>query len=79
MGLQMQTQFSIFDVIGEDVEMAGFCVSPCTWEQEVAEPALNDLGYSVEKWVTGEYDSFGPLSRIAHVIKDGVRTQLIYG
>jgi len=49
------------------------------WEKEVAEPALVNAGFVVSGWSTTEADSFGPLTRCAHVSKDGVVRQLIYG
>ena len=48
------------------------------WEKEVAEPALVNAGFFVSGWSTTEADSFGPLTRCAHVSKDGVVRQLVY-
>ena len=70
----------LFEIIGHEVEMAGcFSSQYWEWEQNVAEPELNDRGYSVVEWIHGERDSFGPLSRVAVVLKDGVESRLVYG
>lgn len=66
--------------------MVGYCSrgdSPdnyWTWEKEIAQPALEALGYTVLWWATGERDSFGPLSRIAAVVNtEGLQERLMYG
>lgn len=44
------------------------------------EPQLRDLGYSDFVWGHGDYDSFGPLTRIVSMNdKDGKRVYGIYG
>jgi hypothetical protein len=68
----------------------GFCVSasvkstPTTkhywdWENDIASPALVQLGYKIICWKDGDRDDFGPLSRIALVEKDGVQSEMWYG
>jgi hypothetical protein len=37
------------------------------------------LGYEVGGWFDGERDSFGPLSRAAHITKDDVTKIVSYG
>ncbi len=49
------------------------------WEQEVATPALESLGYTNIIFSDGERDSFGPLSRIVHAHKDGENICMFYG
>ena len=58
----------LFDVLNEEtLEEADFLDASryWVWEDNVATPALEKLGWSVTCWEMGEYDSFGPLSRIA--------------
>lgn len=49
------------------------------WEKQTAEPALRELGYTVLYWFTGDGDSFGPLTRVVVVEKDGIKSSLMYG
>lgn len=49
-----------------------------TIEREIITPALKDLGYEVGEWYSGEYDSFGPLSRCVPVTKDSVSNVVFY-
>ena len=49
------------------------------WEREVAQPALEAVGFRVLRWTTGERDSFGPLSRVCHAVRDNHAFQLAYG
>lgn len=72
---------------------AGYCAQPSAmkgyepksgkfywdWEKEVAQPALEKLGYKVILCTDGERDSFGPLSRVFLATKDGVRVKIMYG
>lgn len=63
----------------------GYCILCGTgprytdWESNVATPALEKLGYTVGRWYTGEKDSFGPLSRLAIISKDGTTSIVVYG
>lgn len=76
----MSVFIDLFEIIGENVEMGGFCDHNYReWEINVAEAELNDRGYRIIRWETGERDSFGPLSRIVTVEnEDGLRYKLIY-
>lgn len=49
------------------------------WEENVATPALEKLGFKVIRWFDGERDSFGPLSRVVEVEKNGERSTMWYG
>lgn len=49
------------------------------WERNIATPSLEKLGYTVGRWYTGEKDSFGPLSRLAIISKDGTTSIVRYG
>ena len=49
------------------------------WEKQTAEPKLLELGYKITRWYTGDGDSFGPLTRVVVVEKDGKREEFIYG
>jgi hypothetical protein len=49
------------------------------WESKVAQPRLEELGFTVHTWIDGERDSFGPLSRIAVTTHNGTPRRLIYG
>lgn len=72
----------------------GYCSQPSTafpqfnnksgltwydWEQKTARPKLSELGYRILRVYTGDGDSFGPLTRVFVVEKDGVREELMYG
>lgn len=85
---------SLFSVIGEvDCrEATGHCLVPSPsiahttetkyywhWEKEIATPALEALGYKVLSIETGDGDSFGPLTRVFKVLKDGKSIYLMYG
>lgn len=49
------------------------------WEARI-NPILKSLGYGIVKdWTTGERDSFGPLSRVITLEKDGITQQFFYG
>lgn len=54
----------------------GTCVN---WEERVARPALQELGYTNIYFIDGERDSFGPLSRIACCEKNGIAKRFVYG
>lgn len=72
----------LLSIIGnESADHADFCggYTYARWEKTVATPLLQQQGYTVLKWVTGERDSFGPLTRIAICEKDGVQHRLVYG
>ena len=89
----MESRF-LLDVIGYECATSelGYCVQPSnnpqyptkspyywTWEDVTAKQALEKLGYKVIRWRIGDGDSFGPLSRIVIVEKDGVRSEMWYG
>lgn len=68
----------LFTVIGM-VDMDGYCASDYwRWEDRVARPALEALGYTQVCFSMGECDSFGPLSRIVTATKDGVVRRMVY-
>ena len=71
----------LLDVIGEGLAADHrYCSRRYwTWENEVARPALEKLGYEDIKFFDGERDSFGPLTRVVHCRKDGNTVKLIYG
>ena len=49
-------------------------------EKEVLQPRLKELGYSEIVWYQGEYDSFGPLTRVCKAVgPSGELHWLIYG
>jgi hypothetical protein len=49
------------------------------WEDKIAKPALEVLGYERVTFHMGERDSFGPLSRKVRAYKEGVCHEFIYG
>lgn len=50
------------------------------WEEEIAKPELIKLGYKLlSGFITGDGDSFGPLTRYIRVEKDGQKMELMYG
>lgn len=48
-------------------------------EKSILEPQLRELGYEVSEWVTGERDSFGPLTRYCVAKKGNETVRFIYG
>jgi hypothetical protein len=89
----MQNLLDVIGNDAADYEL-GFCSQPSTafpqfnnksgltwydWEQKTARPKLADLGYRVLRVYTGDGDSFGPLTRVFVVQKDGKEEKLIYG
>ena len=50
-----------------------------TGEINILQPQLEKLGYKVIRWYDGERDSFGPLSRVALIEKDGIQYKYCYG
>ena len=83
-----QAFHDLLEIIGEDAAgNPGYCASPhgigpCYWDWEdaTAIPRLKQLGYQVlGNFFDGDRDSFGPLSRVVRVEKDGVTMKLIYG
>lgn len=49
-------------------------------EREIFTPKLREAGWGVVgPWYTGDGDSFGPLTRCAHIRKDGVTKTVVYG
>lgn len=82
MPLSKQQYVDLFDVLPNDVSLAGYCDRAYdVWENTIAAPALRDLGYELLGWKDGERDSFGPLSRIVTVKFAGsdLTQQLVYG
>ena len=70
-------------ILPDDISMENYCGQQgawAKWENEIATPALQALGYTNIRWHMGERDSFGPLSRV--VLCDdsnGIRHKFIYG
>lgn len=49
-------------------------------EKEVLEPQLRQLGFDAFEWHHGEFDSFGPLTRVCFCLdKNGDKKRFIYG
>lgn len=48
-------------------------------ELNILAPQLERLGYTIVAWAMGESDSFGPLSRIAFLEKEGIPYNFCYG
>jgi hypothetical protein len=70
----------LLDILADGICMEGYCSREYDqWEQNIATPALQTLGYEVVSWTTGERDSFGPLSRIVTVRKEDATERFIYG
>lgn len=71
----------LFEIIPPDVCMDDFCHPERyrIWEDEVATPALQNLGYREVTWRTGEADSFGPLSRVGTAYLNGIPVKFVYG
>lgn len=73
----------LLDLIGQDAgddpRWCGRWPQYQQWEQEVAKPRLEAMGYTVSDFYMGEYDSFGPLSRCVKVTKEGKTVEYVYG
>lgn len=77
---EMTKTKNIFAILGENISTKGYCSRDYwKWEQNIAEPKLEELGYTVHGWRTVEADSFGPLARAVEVEKDGKELSLFYG
>ena len=49
-------------------------------EVEILQPQMEAMGYTDFEWSMGEYDSFGPLSRVCKATsRDGARMAFVYG
>lgn len=77
----MAEYLDLLDEIGAEHSNAqGFCNSYYQlWEENTATPALNNKGWIVKAWHTGEGDSFGPLTRYAVCERGGELKRFIYG
>ena len=77
----MNKQTDLLEVIGNDAENEpDYCGQYYwLWENHTAAPKLEALGYEVSRWVDGERDSFGPLTRGCIGKKDGEVFRLWYG
>ncbi len=71
----------LLDVIGASAaDEPDFCSrSYWKWEDEIATPLLEKLGYANIRFSMGECDSFGPLIRIVTAEKNGIPYRFIYG
>ncbi len=49
------------------------------YEDNALSPWLRSMGFVGLRWSDGERDSFGPLSRVCRMVKDGVRFEFMYG
>jgi hypothetical protein len=49
------------------------------WEEQIATPILQSMGYTVVRWWSSDRDGFGPLERAVSVTKDGVVYEFTYG
>lgn len=72
---------NLLDVITVDTSDAShFCDREYwLWENNIAKPALEALGYTHISFSDGERDSFGPLTRIVWTQKDNASVKFIYG
>jgi len=50
-----------------------------TGEKDILQPRLEAKGYTNIIFSMGEYDSFGPLSRVVNARLNGERIKFIYG
>lgn len=70
----------LLTVLGSDVAEPDFSGTGYrAWEQKVAKPALEALGYTRVNFNSSESDSFGPLTRACFARKDGVLHVFTYG
>lgn len=67
----------------EIISFEGFGFSSKTFrdqEKLLLEPQLKELGYSRFFWEMGDYDSFGPLTRVVHMRNsDDEQVKGVYG
>lgn len=78
----MREYESLFDILKDDASVDAFDFADYrNGEQDILVPALRRKGFDVVHFVTGERDSFGPLSRIAICVdrKTGITRRLVYG
>ena len=74
--------YDLFDFIGtQSAEHELYCHPQLyqRWEKNIAQPLLIEQGFQVLKWTTGEYDSFGPLTRVCYAVRDNRVFQFVYG
>ena len=68
------TAQEILDSI-KDIDFQNFYDS----EEKLINPVLLSNGFKIFQWYHGDYDSFGPLSRVVTVEKNGVQSEAWYG
>ena len=77
-----EDEIDLFGVIGDDAAEDPRCFSShfyLDWEDDVAKPALEQLGYHDIRFSHGDHDSFGPLVRIVDCTKNGEPIRMFYG
>jgi hypothetical protein len=74
------TEYNLLRVIGK-VPMADYCGRQYwRWEEQIAQPALEALGYKVVSWYTVDGDACGPLVRgVIVMTEEGEERLLTYG
>lgn len=65
----------------DHIDFAGFDFgSYAQHEIKLLQPQLEAVGYTRIRWMMGDYDSFGPLTRICRAINpDGKVVKFVYG
>ncbi len=69
----------LFAVLGNVSHEGCFSREYWRWEQQIATPRLQSLGFTVVRWWTEDGDSFGPLVRAVTVEWYGDEYVLTYG
>ncbi len=70
--------YSLMDII--DFKEFRFDHTYREQEKELLQPQLEALGYNVIKWVPGEQDCFGPLTRLCQTSRgSGEHIWFVYG
>jgi len=67
--------------LSEVIDFSGFSFGDyVNGEKTILQPQLEALGYTDIQWYMGEYDSFGPLTRICQAKSStGEMTYFVYG
>lgn len=65
----------------DHIDFAGFDFgSYAQHEVELLQPKLMEQGYTNIRWMMGDYDSFGPLTRVCRAVApDGKVVKFVYG
>lgn len=79
----MSNSPEVYTELHKVISMKGFDYLRTSYilqEETILQPRLEELGYTNIKWLMGEYDSFGPLTRLCEATSpEGSKVMFIYG